>query len=78
MDYSTLTTEQLEEKLRELEGQRADLKAESVAITQVLDGRRVEDAARKKLEAMSDGERAALARLISTEGIKSAETVSEV
>lgn len=70
---NNLTIADLEETLAKIEGQRDALKEKARAIVKALDAKRAEAAAREKLAAMSDLERAAMAQIVKPQGIDSGE-----
>jgi len=71
--YEEMTTEQLEAEQTDLHGAAKQLKARRRAVAAELDQRRVKEEALRKLAAMSDPERAALAQLLGPRGIASGE-----
>lgn len=70
-----MSVEQLQAQLDRLNAERDALKEQIRRITPVLDAKQAQAAAGRKLAAMSDSERAALAQLLRTEGIPSGEAV---
>ena len=71
--YDLMTTEQLEAEQTRLHGEAKQLKGRRRAVAVELDRRRVKEEALRKLAAMSDPERAALAQLLGPKGIASGE-----
>ena len=70
-----MTLEQLEYTQQAINKERAQLKHQAMAVQHVIDQKTVEAEARRKYEAMSEPERAALHQLISSNGVHSAEAM---
>lgn len=74
-NYEKMSVEQLEAVLTELEGQHVQIKAEKRAAGGVLGRKMIEAEAARKVAAMSDAERQALAQAIGAQAIASEEGV---
>jgi len=72
------TDEELDAKLIELGNERDKIKKEMRELTAESDKRFAQAEAKRKLELMSDTEKAALHQMIQTEGISSEEQVGRV
>ena len=76
MNYEQMSVEQLTAELQRINEERAALKAVAGAVHAVLDRKQAVETARRKLAAMSDVEKAALAQVVAAEGIESGEAVN--
>ena len=72
---SLKTVEECEERLRELDKEGKAHKEEVRKVSARLQELAIEDAAQRRVEAMSAAERAALVKIVSANGIKSGESV---
>lgn len=70
-NYDTMTVEELEAAIAEINAQRAVLKAQAVAVHAVLDAKNVLASTAKKLATMSDAEKSALVQMINAEAVQS-------
>ena len=77
MDYKKMTIKELEKIKRDLGNKIRALKEELHEAQIVWNSRQTEIRAREKVAAMSDNERAALAQVLSLEGIATKEGVGE-
>lgn len=71
MNYDTMTVEELEATIAEINAKRAVLKAQAVAVHTVLDAKNVQTSAARKLATLSDAEKAALVQMINTQAVAS-------
>lgn len=77
-DLERLSIEELEQELGEINSQRDELAVVARQVSAVLNRKVGEREVRRKLEKMSEGERAALAQIIRAEGIESGEAVGQI
>ncbi|MGH9158188.1 MAG: hypothetical protein ACRD1K_20660 [Acidimicrobiales bacterium] len=73
--YDTLTVKQLEAAMTKLENQHVELKQAKRAASAALQAKQTAAEVRRKLAAMSDAERAALAQAIGAVGIEGGSAV---
>lgn len=72
-----MSTEDLEALRHDLRQEHAGLRERQRAVAAVLDSRYAAEEAQRKVAAMNDTERAALAQALTAEGIASAEAMGE-
>lgn len=76
MSYEQMTADQLQSELDKINANRDALAAQARTVAGLLSKKLAEEAAKAKLEGMTETERAALAQVIQAQGIESAERVN--
>ena len=77
-NYSNMSVEELEQESYRLDEERAKVRAEQLAVQEALTNAITKADAERKVANMSDAEKQALVQTIKTQGITSAERVSNV
>jgi phosphomevalonate kinase len=75
MNYEGMSIQELEAQNRKLSEERDKVKAEQRILGAVMDKKKMSIAVQKKLETMSDAEKAAMAQMIESQGIGSSAAV---
>lgn len=69
-DLNAMTLDELEQHQQAINAERATLKAQAQAVQAVIDRKQGEATLKRRLETMSDAEKAALVQMVHTGGIE--------
>lgn len=78
MNYEEMSIQELEAQNRKLSEERDKIKIEQKILGKVMDAKKMALAVQKKLETMSDAEKAAMAQMIQSQGIGSSAAVGDL